>query len=488
MNIKKKNAVVEDWTTVPGWDGAKQQYVELECEAWIRENGIREAGRENGEREFPPSEAVQPDEMYTKILAWVNQRGKTCHAEVSRYLVQQRHALELETREGMAPIQDKVEGLRDQGIVALTNQAKKDRSNLTQQEREAREAWTALEAFKARANLERVAEYNERDTWYWWLVAVIVAEAMINAMMLAGVNEYGLLGAIAIMLAIGVVNTCILGGVIGEGWRQKNSVKLLPKLGGWIMVVLGATGMFLWNLLVGHFRDSMLAVATKVASKISSLRELLADDTIERFLNNPLGLEGMQSWILAAIGVGCCIFAATKWLKRDDVYPRYGAVHRAATEYNEEYEREIAQRRANLEGIYGEYTERIRNERQQVENKKGNHRLITDTSKGIVRQFPMQLRQYQDHLDFIIAAYRAANEKARTTPNPKFFTKKILIDQDMLEAPEWEDVPPPDHGKDWDGFQQAEKSIRKAYLDAQAEYPTLEVWMKSEGARERLGK
>ena len=117
MNIKKKNAALEDWTTVPGWDGAKQQYVELDCEAWIRENGIREAGRENGEQEFPPSEAAQPDEMYTKILAWVNQRGKTCHAEVNRYLVQQRHALELETKEGMAPIRHRVEGMRDQGIV-----------------------------------------------------------------------------------------------------------------------------------------------------------------------------------------------------------------------------------------------------------------------------------------------------------------------------------------------------------------------------------
>ena len=488
MNIRKKNAVVEDWTTVPGWDGAKQQYVELDCEAWIRENGIREAGRENGEREFPPSEAVQPDEMYTKILAWVNQRGKTCYAEVSKYLVQQRYTLELETRAGMAPIRNKVEGLRDQGIVALTNQAQKDRSNLTQQEREAREAWTALEAFKTKANLKRVAEYNERDTWSWWLVGIVVIEALVNAMMLAGVHEYGLLGAIVTMLVIGVVNACILGWMIGEGWRQKNSVRPGPRVGGWLMVGLGATLMAVWNLLVGHFRDSMIAVATKAAQGASSLRELLTDDTGERFLNNPFGLEGFFSWGLAAIGVGCCVFAATKWLKRDDVYPGYGAVHRAATEYNEEYGQEVAQRRANLDRICEEYTERIRDERQQVENKKGNHRLITDTAKGIVRQFPMQLRRYQDHLDFIIAAYRAANEKARTTPNPKFFTEKILIDQDMLEKPEWEDIPPPDHGKDWDGFQQAEESIRKAYLDAQAEYPTLEIWMKSEGARERLGK
>ena len=486
MNTKKKNAVVEDWTAIPGWDGAKQQYVELDCEAWIRENGIREAGRENGEREFPPSEAVQPDEMYTKILAWVNQRGKTCHAEVSRYLVQQRHALELETREGMAPIRHTVEGLRNQGIVALTDRGKEDGTSLTQKKHDALKARDALEAFIREANLERVADYNERDTWYWWLVGIVVIEALLNTLMLYEVHEYGAFGALGTMLMIGLVNAFILGGVIGEGWRQKNSVRPWPMVSGGMMVFLGVVGMIAGNLLVGHFRDSILAKTTKARDGASSLGELLADDTIERFWNNLFGLESMQSWVLAVIGAGCCVFAATKWLKRDDAYPGYGAVHRAAAEHDEEYMREITQRRANLERIYEEYTERIRDERQQVENKKGNHRLITDTAKGIVRQFPMQLRQYQDHLDFIIAAYRSANEKVRTTPNPKFFAEKILIDQDMLEAPEWEDVLPPDYDEDWEGFQQAEEAIRKAYLDAQAGYPTLEDLMEGGSTRERI--
>ena len=463
-----------EWTTVPGWDGAKQEYVELDCERWIKENKVREAGRENGEQEFPPSEAVQPDEMYNKILDWVNQRGKTCSAEVSRYLVQQRYALELETREGMTPIQHTVEGLRGQGIVELADQAERDRSILVKKQREARDARAALAAFKTRANLERVPEYNERETWYWWLVGIVVIEALANAMMLAGVHEYGLLGAIVIMLAVGVVNAGILGGLIGEGWRQKNLVQLLPKSLGWTLVALGATGMFLWNLLVGHFRDSMLAVATKAASGASSLGELLADDTPERFSNNPFGLEGMLSWLLAVIGAGCCIFAATKWLNRDDVYPGYGKVHRTEAEHFEEYQEENVQRRANLKRIYEEYIERIRDQRQQVENRRGNHRLITDRAKEIVRQFPMQLRQYQDHLDFIIASYRSANEMARTTPNPQFFAERLLIDQEMLEAPRWHGVRRPNYNEDWDGFQQAEEAIRTAYQEAQAGYPTLE--------------
>ena len=486
MKIRVKNQVVDDWTMVPGWGGAKQEYVDLDCERWIRENGIREAGRENGKQEFPSSEAVQPDEMYTKILDWVNKRGKTCHAEVSKYLVQQRNSLILEAAEGMAPIRHKVDGLRDQGIVELTDQGKADRTILSQREREARKAWAALEAFQKKASLERVAKYDERDIWYWWLVGIIAIEAVANAMMLAGVNEYGLLGAIIVMLAIGVVNAGILGGVLGEGWRQKNSVGLFPTSRGWIIVAVGATGMILWNLLVGHFRDSMLAVATRATAGASSLGELLTDDTIERFLNHPFGLEGMQSWILAAIGVGCCVFSATKWLHRDDVYPGYGTVHRAASEHNEEYGNEIAQRRASLNTIYEKYTDNIRDERQQVENRKGNHQLLTDTAKEIVRQFSMQFSQYQNNLDFIIAAYRSENEKARTTPPPKFFAEKFTIDQNMLESPTWEGIPQSDYDEDWDGFREAEKAISEAYLDAQAGYPTLEDLMEGESARERL--
>ena len=200
VKIRERLAAVDDWETVPGWNKAEQKYHPLDCERWIRENGIREAGRKNGEKEFPPTEATQPDDMYEKILDWVNQRGRQCHAEVSNFLVQQRYNLEQEVKEGMAPIQHEVEGLRDEAKVELKDQGGEDRTILTQKERQARSAWAALEAFQKKANIDdRVAEYGERDTWYWWLVGIVAIEAVANAMMLSGVNEYGLLGAVAII-------------------------------------------------------------------------------------------------------------------------------------------------------------------------------------------------------------------------------------------------------------------------------------------------
>ncbi|MDD9961000.1 MAG: DUF456 domain-containing protein [Gammaproteobacteria bacterium] len=489
MDFKKNyNTSGKQLSSVDGWDPTTQKYIDLDCDQWIGKHRIREIGRENGKREFPPSEAVQPDEMYTMIRRWVNKRGKNCHSEVSSYLVQQRFNLEQESKEGVAPVQHKVEGLRDEGIVELTDQGQEDRTILTQIEREASEAWAALEAFQQRANLESVASYDERGTWYWWLVGVIAIEAVANAMMLAGVVEYGPLGALTVMLAIGVVNAGALGAAIGEGWRLKNSIRPSKALSGWATVVSGVAGMVLWNLFVGHFRDSMAAVATRAREGASSLADLLADDSVERLLSAPFGLESAFSWILATVGAGCCVFAATKWLARDDPYPGYGAVHRAATEHNQEYAHQIEQRRKGLTSIYKTYIGKIRDRREQVENSKGNHQLITNTVENIVKQFPMQLRQYQDDLDFIIAAYRSENEKHRTTPSPKFFADRPLIDQSILEAPEWKGLPPPNHDNDWDGFQKAEDAVRSAYLRAQAGYPTLEDLLEGESARQRLSQ
>jgi len=397
--------VGDGWEAIPGWNEAEQKYVPLDCERWIQENGIQEIGRENGEQDFPPSEATQPDDVYEKVLDWVNQRGRMCHAEVSDYLTQQRHNLQYEVQDGMAPVQQKVEGLRDEGMVKLTDQGSNDRSVLTRKEREARDAWAALKAFREKAKLEqRVAEFEGRDTWYWWLIGIVAIEAVANAMMPSGVNEYGLLGALSVMIAIGFVNAVILAGMIGEGWRLKNSTRVLVAAGGWLVVVVGAGGMVVWNLLVGHFRDSMLSVVTRTAMETDSLEDLLTDDTVERFLTNPMGLESMQSWVLVAVGVGFCIFAATKWLRRDDAYPGYGPMYRAWNDRADEYADEIEERKRGLEEIYTRYVERVQDELQKVENKKGNHQLITDTANDIVRQFRMQLSQYQNNLDFSHAA------------------------------------------------------------------------------------
>lgn len=136
MKLVRKETHSGDFTKVNGWDESNHKYVDLDCEGWIRENKIRETGRRNGEQDFPNSEATQPDDMHEKIRDWVNQRARTCHAEVSEYLQQQRYNLDQEAPAGSAPIQHKVEALRDEAKQRLSDQGDADRTELTQMERE----------------------------------------------------------------------------------------------------------------------------------------------------------------------------------------------------------------------------------------------------------------------------------------------------------------------------------------------------------------
>ena len=76
-------------------------------------------------------------------------------------------------------------------------------------------------------------------------------------------------------------------------------------------------------------------------------------------------------------------------------------MHREATRRNEEYVQEVEDRRRVLRDIHANYTNRVRDERLKMENRKSNHLVMTEEAKGIIQQFPMQLRQYQNHLNFL---------------------------------------------------------------------------------------
>ncbi len=461
-----------DWTEVPGWDETKKEYVDLHCERWLQENGIRDLGRKNGDQEYPASDAAQPDETHQKIRAWINRRGRACKDAVSKFLALQRHTLELQQREGMAPIRDKVEGLRNDAIRKLQDRGTTERANLDQFVREAQEARRDLNAFRKEANLERVAEDSKTArAMFLVLGTVVLVEAIYNALMLADVYASGPVGAVIVFLTIGVVNTAIFGALVGEGWRFKNAVRRGTSSCGWLMIGLGGVGLLLLNLFVGHFRDSLQARAVRPDL---SIEELLTDDSIPRFLANPFGLDGLPSYLLVIVGIGAGLFAATKWFGRDDPYPGYGGKYRSDREHHRNYLRASRESRARLEEIYRESTDKINDARSQLENRKGDHRLLTDTARRIVGDFPMHLRQYQDDLDFLIAAYRTENEKARKTPAPAFFKDRPLIDEEMLGAPEWSDIPAPDYDEDWAGFRDAVRAVHMTYLEAKSSLPVPE--------------
>ena len=82
----------------------------------------------------------------------------------------------------------------------------------------------------------------------------------------------------------------------------------------------------------------------------------------------------------------------------------------------------------------------------------------------VVDDYPVNLRQYNKNLAYLLAAYRDANFAARSAKPPPFFDIEPTIDEDVLQAPDFPIPDPPEWGdiptKANVGFTQVEEIYR----------------------------
>ena len=85
-----------------------------------------------------------------------------------------------------------------------------------------------------------------------------------------------------------------------------------------------------------------------------------------------------------------------------------------------------------------------------------------DKLRMVVDDYPVNLRQYNKDLAYLLAAYRDANLAARTASPPPFFDIEPTIDEDVVQPPEFPVPAPPEWGdipkKAKAGFARVEKT------------------------------
>ena len=92
----------------------------------------------------------------------------------------------------------------------------------------------------------------------------------------------------------------------------------------------------------------------------------------------------------------------------------------------------------------------------------------------VVDDYPVNLRQYNKDLAYLLAAYRDANLAARTNPPPPFFGIEPMIDQDVVQAPEFPVPAPPK----WGGVPKKAKAgfarVEETYAQIRTRYQMLD--------------
>lgn len=211
------------------------------------------------------------------------------------------------------------------------------RNRLHNLERELREENVDFEEFRRENSLRRQPDDSNRRSPLRYIIAFFAIELVLNATMLMEVNAFGLLGSIVQMGLIGLVNVGIFAWCMGSVIRQAAHVRVARKGLFSALAVVIVLAAIAFNLVVGHFRDSMQAVLGDATADIFSV----GSDTFERFASGMFALDSFQSALLALLGFLFFSVAAWKWLDRDDHYPDYGRRHRRLQEKRQAYVREF---------------------------------------------------------------------------------------------------------------------------------------------------
>ena len=463
--------MTDDWDNVPGFDASKEEYINLDLDQWLKKHKIIQEGNRLGKKNLPPANSSELDAWESKIRDWINRRGRRCRENVSKHLSDlQVHLSDIEDEPGLEVLKQKVTQIENDAGIMIGRKVEKHRITLTQSETDVREGSDDFELFRKQAGLTRLADYSHRTGALWIIFVAFVIESVLNATLLMEVNTSGLLGSIVQMGLISAVNILILALAMGALLRQRNNISNTMKCLGWAGIVLIILLDLIFNIIVGHFRDSMQEILNDVSADIFALGK----DTMQRMLESPLGFETFQSILLALLGFLFFAVASWKWYQRDDPYPDYGRRDRQLRDLKNEYIESYNKAQVELEKEFRKYQSQLEDKRHSLEIKQSKRREISQRGNNLVTNYGANLTQYQHDLDYLLSAYRDANKETRTKPPPNHFSEPIQVDPEILVPPSFNPPEETDISGVTDTVSDAIKQVQETFREASRQFQTLE--------------
>ena len=462
----------DDWENIPGFDRINRKYIRLNADAWLAAHSIQAEGKQRGKRDQPGSDATLPDRMYRRIESWVQKRALDCRQEVEQYIQDELHSLyDLRSHwENVNPEID-LDILVKQSCRDLDSAATQSVGELDKQRAEFEEAARDLSRFRRKHGLGDVAHYPGSQLAHWlWVPVLMIVETFVGANLLGSVSRGGLIEGWMVALVLTVVNV-FLGVLCGQFWRYTNYRWGLVKFFAYILSAACALLALAWNDIAGHVRDVYV-----LAEKTGAFETLETAFTTgwNTMWERPLPWGSLESAGLALVGLFVFAFTAYKSYGADDRFPGYGAKHRKEGALRHSYQDDLKDALQRLQAQRNDAKAAIDEIKSRYEMDQAGWQAALDRLKMVVDAYPMNLRQYNKDLAYLLAAYRDTNLSARTTPPPSFFGQEPTIDENVVQVPQFEIPDAPRWGdiekKAEAGFQQVETT----YGQLMTRYQTLD--------------
>ena len=449
-----------EWEDIPGFDRTKRKYIRLDGGAWLAAHRIQAEGERRGKRNQPGSDETLPDEMYRKIESWIRKRALDCKEEVGTYIKEELANLHefgsSWDKENPEIDLDALVAQRCQDLRAKTDQSVSD---LDKQRAEYEEAARDLKIFRERHQLSRVAHYPRSQFAHWlWVPVAMIVESFASAILLGSVSRGGVIEGWMVAVVLTLVNV-LLGIWAGRTWRFTHYDWGFVKLFAYAQGALCATAALVWNDVAGHVRD--VYVLAEKTGALEAPDEAFAT-AWRTMIERPLPWESLPSAGLALVGIAVFVLTTYKAYTADDTFPGYGARHRKVEALHGRYQDNLNDALEELASTRNEANAAIEEIKDRYEMDRAGRESTLDNLRMIVDDYPVNLRQYNTDLAYLLAAYRDANLAVRTAAPPPFFERDLTIDEDVIQPPEFPVPDPPEWGdiptKALEGFARVEET------------------------------
>lgn len=242
------------------------------------------------------------------------------------------------------------------------------------------------------------------------LLACFIVETVVNANFLSAGSARGLLGGWILAFSFSLLNIGVSFFPFGAAVRQIHHVQPVHQAVGWLCGTFWFSLVVLVNLTLGHFR-----AASEEAAATGEVDPLQIGRTaISAFMDSPLGLGDVQSFLVAGLGIFFAALALYKGYRWDEPYPGFGRKHRKLIDAHGKYQVLIEE----MVGVLGdqrlEAVRSIEGIAQQVRQQPVQLAKYRKTRARSARQYNEMIDRLETTGMDIVTQYREANHAVRT--------------------------------------------------------------------------
>ena len=250
------------------------------------------------------------------------------------------------------------------------------------------------------------------------LAVLFVIEVIINGNFLAKSNPQGLLGGAVQAVSFAALNiiASFLCGLVPI--RLVNRRNFFLKLIGLLSAIAYLAFAIGLNLTLAHLREIPPTVNGDVGQEV-----------MIQLLKTPLVLNDIISWVFFGIGFIFSLVAMTDGLLFTDPYFGYASLEQRCNEARAQYTEGKAELIERLREIRDAASEAMNGAARDLSVRRGEFDSIIQARGRLAQRFA----EHQNHIErscrALLAIYREANRKARTTPAPAYFARPYSMDR-----------------------------------------------------------